>query len=174
VQRGWDFVEDSQHYQCHYHHDHRYQREYHHHRNHHGYHHWRPRGGGYSQFGMGTAAYVRLPCGLTTGEVSDLFSRDITPEDYDLLLRLDKDVSKPTASSKCIEGLPSVPQEEFMDGECSVCLCKFEADDAVAALPCKHRFHRSCVTKWLAECRRMCPLCGVEVGQSEEAAAHSA
>jgi len=176
VQRGWDFVDDSQHYQCHYHHDHHYhQRDYHHQRGHYGYHNWRPRGGGYGHFGMGPAG-VRLPCGLTTGEVSDLLSRDITPEDYDLLILLDKDVPKATASTECIKSLPSVSQEEFMngDGECSVCLCKFEADDEVAGLPCKHRFHRTCVTKWLAECRRMCPLCGAEVVQSEEASAHSA
>lgn len=122
---------------------------------------------------MSGAASVQLPCGLTTGEVSDLLYRDITPEDYDLLLLLDKTTPKPIASTECIEGLPSVPQEEFMDGECSVCLGKFEAGDAVAALPCQHHFHRTCVTKWLGECRRMCPLCGAEVVRSEEAAAHS-
>lgn len=170
VQRSWDFVDESQHYPCHYHHDQRYQREYHHQRNHYGYHNWRPRSSGYAHFGGPVG--VRLPCGLTTGEVSELLYRDITPEDYDLLLLLDKEVPKPTASTECIKRLPAVSPEEFMigDGECSVCLCKFEAGDDVAALPCQHRFHRTCVTKWLAECRRMCPLCGVEVVQSEEAA----
>lgn len=165
--RGWDFIDESQAYhQCH--HDSRYQREYNHYRDYHGHHNWRSRSGGYSEF------CVSLPCGLTTGEVSDLLSRDITPEDYDLLLRLDKEVPKPTASVESIDGLPAVATKEFMGGECTVCLSKFEADDKVVALPCNHRFHRSCVTKWLSECRRMCPLCGLEVLPAAEAAPSAA
>ncbi|CAE7939633.1 unnamed protein product, partial [Symbiodinium sp. KB8] len=33
---------------------------------------------------------VQLPCGLTSVEVFDLLSREITPDDYELLLRLDR------------------------------------------------------------------------------------
>lgn len=163
-QWGYDCGDDGQPYLRHCHHDGRYRRE---HRHQHGYHGWRSRGAGYSDFYR--AASITLPCGLTTGEVSDLLSRDITPEDYDLLLRLDKEVPKPTASADCIDGLPAVPKEDFMGNNCSVCLSKFEADDAVVALPCQHHFHRNCVTKWLGECRRMCPLCGAEVLAPEEA-----
>lgn len=103
-----------------------------------------------------------LPCGLTHLQVLDLLSREITPEDYDLLLQLDKAVAKPTVRRDRLEDLPSVHTKEFMGGDCTVCLMAYEADDNVALLPCSHRFHRSCIAKWLAECRRTCPLCGVE------------
>jgi len=95
-------------------------------------------------------------------EMFDLLSRDITPEDYDVLLRLDKTVPKPTASNDCIEALPAVSAEEFMGGSCTVCMSSFEESDNVAALNCKHNFHRDCIAKWLAECKKTCPLCGVE------------
>mmetsp|Transcript_27095 Transcript_27095/g.48981 ORF Transcript_27095/g.48981 Transcript_27095/m.48981 type:complete len:261 (-) Transcript_27095:129-911(-) len=105
---------------------------------------------------------TRLPCGLTAGEVYDLLSREITPNDYELLLRLDKAVAKPVASNESIEALPDVPPKAFMGGECAICLTPFQADSKVAAMACKHHFHRSCITKWLSECRKTCPLCGKE------------
>lgn len=95
-------------------------------------------------------------------EVYDLLAREITPDDYELLLRLDKVVAKPTASQEIVEGLPAVSAKEFQGGNCTVCLSPFEADDVVAAMACKHHFHRCCISKWLSECRRTCPLCGVD------------
>jgi hypothetical protein len=96
-------------------------------------------------------------------EVFDLFSREITPDDYEMLLRLDKDVvKKPVASADSISGLPVVPFSEAEGGSCAVCLAGFEAGDSIAALPCKHHFHRACITRWLAECRRTCPLCSAD------------
>jgi len=111
---------------------------------------------------MGNSERSRLVCGLLPGEVFDLLFREITPEDYDMLLRLDETVPRPTASSSSIEQLPTLRGKEVLGEECSVCLASFECDDVVAVLPCRHRFHRSCISKWLAECRRACPLCGEE------------
>jgi hypothetical protein len=96
-------------------------------------------------------------------EVFDLLSRDITPEDYDLLLRLDKAVAPKTVSADGVEALPVVTAEEFMGGNCAVCMCSFEASDTVSGLPCRHHFHKSCIAKWLSECRKTCPLCGEDV-----------
>lgn len=158
------------HYEQHYHH-----REQQHHWSYYGYHEWRQYGGCcYPEYGMHGVSSVNLACGLTAGEVSDLLTREIGPEDYDLLLLLDKSVPKPTASAESIEGLPAVSKEEFMGGECSICLSKFEADDSVASLPCQHRFHRGCVAKWLSECHRKCPLCNSEALSGGEAASSSA
>jgi len=163
----WDAFESRQHYDHHDHHmhDHRHynhgcqhHREQHFHRHeHYGYHNRRPRSDHYLD------ESARLPCGLTSCEVWDLLSREIGPDDYEMLLRLDKTVPKPTASAESLASLREIPQEEFMGGECTVCLSSFEADDSVVSLPCRHSFHHSCVTKWLSECRRMCPLCGAEV-----------
>eukprot|EP00927_Polykrikos_kofoidii_P068602 TRINITY_DN6394_c0_g1_i1.p1 TRINITY_DN6394_c0_g1~~TRINITY_DN6394_c0_g1_i1.p1 ORF type:complete len:397 (-),score=53.51 TRINITY_DN6394_c0_g1_i1:203-1393(-) len=160
------------------HHGHRRHREHsqHHHGDHHydhrgdrhrgrEYNSWRSRGGFSNE-----ASATRMPCGLTPVEVFDLLSRDITPEDYDMLLRLDQVVVKPTASTDDIEALPSVAVEEFQGGHCTVCISNFEDSDSVAVLPCKHQFHRECITRWLAECRKTCPLCGEEAMPSASSA----
>lgn len=107
-----------------------------------------------------------LPCGLTPVEVYSLLSREILPEDYELLLRLDEAVVKPTVSVDSFKCLSTVACEHFMGGKCSVCLCAFEEQDSVAALPCQHRFHRACLLRWLSECRQTCPLCGAEAPAS--------
>ncbi|CAE8658021.1 unnamed protein product, partial [Polarella glacialis] len=129
-------------------------------------HSWRPRAISSSPTSFAASAALgprtRLPCGLTTGEVYELLTREITPNDYELLLRLDKGVAKPVASTESIKALPAVAKEDFQGGDCAICLSPFEADSKVTAMTCKHRFHRKCITKWLAECRRTCPLCGTE------------
>ncbi|CAA3020290.1 probable E3 ubiquitin- ligase XERICO [Olea europaea subsp. europaea] len=43
--------------------------------------------------------------------------------------------------------------------ECCVCLCKFQADEEVCELSCKHFFHRGCLEKWLDNQHSTCPLC---------------
>lgn len=43
--------------------------------------------------------------------------------------------------------------------ECCVCLCRFEADEEVSELSCKHFFHKSCLDKWFDNQHITCPLC---------------
>ncbi|KAL2903419.1 putative E3 ubiquitin-protein ligase XERICO [Bienertia sinuspersici] len=43
--------------------------------------------------------------------------------------------------------------------ECCVCLCKFEDEDEVSQLSCKHFFHRNCLEKWFDNHHTTCPLC---------------
>lgn len=105
----------------------------------------------------------RLPCGLLSSEVEDLLFRDLTPEDYETLLRLDETVAKPTANTSLVENLPTVSSQKFAGETCSVCLASFEENDTVASLPCGHHFHKACIKKWLSECRTACPLCGQQV-----------
>jgi len=108
---------------------------------------------------VGLDAHTRMPCGLTPVEVYDLLNREITPDDYELLLQLDEAVAKPTVSTSGVEELPSASAEDFMGGECTVCLAQFEPSDAVVRLQCRHHFHRVCITTWLSEYNRTCPLC---------------
>jgi len=122
---------------------------------------WRPRCSSSPSFGLDPS--LRLPCGLTSVEVLDLLSREITPDDYELLLRLDRAVARPVASGESIEALPKLSPSEFLGGSCSICLTQFQADSNVTAISsCKHQFHRDCISKWLSECRKTCPLCGKE------------
>lgn len=105
----------------------------------------------------------RLPCGLFASQLSELLFRDITPEDYDLLLQLDESVKRPTASKSSVENLPEVSQEEFAGKTCTICLCCFDSSDRVLKLPCKHIFHKDCITKWLVESKPACPMCCAKV-----------
>ncbi|KAL2547052.1 RING/U-box superfamily protein [Forsythia ovata] len=43
--------------------------------------------------------------------------------------------------------------------ECCVCLCKFQADEEVSELSCKHFFHKGCLEKWIDNQHTTCPLC---------------
>jgi hypothetical protein len=43
-------------------------------------------------------------------------------------------------------------------GECAVCLQSYEEGDRVKVMPCSHRFHESCIVRWLG-ISRLCPLC---------------
>jgi len=111
---------------------------------------------------------VRLPCGLLHSEVSDLLFRDITPEDYELLLQLDEKVKRPSGcSAASIEQLPEARPEAYLGESCSVCCMDFSSTDAVAELPCTHCFHRDCIGKWLLKHRHVCPLCNAEAFPSE-------
>lgn len=102
-----------------------------------------------------------LACGLSEQELCDILYRDITPEDYDMLLRLDEFVPKKTASLGALQGLRPVPRRERNHETCGVCLMPFEdTDDQVVAVPCpaEHEFHRNCISKWLTEYKDACPV----------------
>eukprot|EP00747_Dinoflagellata_sp_TGD_P169734 gnl/TRDRNA2_/TRDRNA2_199514_c0_seq1.p1 gnl/TRDRNA2_/TRDRNA2_199514_c0~~gnl/TRDRNA2_/TRDRNA2_199514_c0_seq1.p1 ORF type:complete len:226 (+),score=16.59 gnl/TRDRNA2_/TRDRNA2_199514_c0_seq1:90-767(+) len=114
------------------------------------------RSSGRSRSAIGTP----LPCGLCDVQVLDLMYRDITPEDYDMLLRLDEFLPKKTASTTYVQRLRPVPFGERRYDTCGVCLTPFEDCDDVLAVPCpaEHEFHRSCITKWLLEYKNSCPV----------------
>lgn len=41
---------------------------------------------------------------------------------------------------------------------CAVCLAEFERGDLLRQLPCGHKFHSTCIDKWLRT-KKVCPLC---------------
>ena len=38
-------------------------------------------------------------------------------------------------------------------------------DEEVLQLPCKHLYHAPCVTRWLVERKRICPICKRDVAK---------
>lgn len=46
---------------------------------------------------------------------------------------------------------------------CVVCLDNYESGAVLRVLPCGHRFHRSCVDRWLTQQSKKCPLCGKRI-----------
>ncbi|GLJ56192.1 hypothetical protein SUGI_1206530 [Cryptomeria japonica] len=78
-------------------------------------------------------------------------------------------VQQPSPSSSCVD-MTAVEmgvftyrhhqqKEEEEHEECVICLCEYQDEDAVAALPpCQHNFHVDCIRRWL-ECQPRCPIC---------------
>jgi len=99
---------------------------------------------------------------LMPSQVSELLDRDITPDDYEMLLQLDESITRPTASRAGVERLTGASGEAFLGENCAICLLAFETSDEVKVLQCSHVFHQECVAKWLLERCKFCPLCGEE------------
>jgi len=106
-----------------------------------------------------------LACGLSEHEVVELLYRDITPEDYELLLRLDEQVPKKTAKAEVVGQLPAVSAQERRHETCGVCLMPFEdgeeaVGEDIVSVPCpaNHEFHRACISRWLTQCKDACPV----------------
>ncbi|EER08963.1 hypothetical protein Pmar_PMAR009954 [Perkinsus marinus ATCC 50983] len=57
---------------------------------------------------------AELECGLTTRELMDILSRDITTDDYDTLLKLDDRVPPKTAKAEFITNLRVLSRAEVM------------------------------------------------------------
>lgn len=102
---------------------------------------------------------------LTAQQIRDLMSRDLTPEDYELLLLLDEGVKKArTLSSSAAATLPRATGTAWFGEECRICLCALEDGEDVVSLPsCGHLFHGPCAERWLGSAKATCPLCGNEI-----------
>ncbi|XP_019087629.1 PREDICTED: E3 ubiquitin ligase BIG BROTHER-like [Camelina sativa] len=48
------------------------------------------------------------------------------------------------------------------DTQCSICLVDYEKGDKMITLPCKHIYHKDCISRWLKE-NRVCCVCKREV-----------
>ncbi|CAN1794379.1 E3 ubiquitin-protein ligase MPSR1 [Linum perenne] len=73
----------------------------------------------------------------------------------------------PPASKASIEAMPSVEiGAECGIGECVICLGEWVEGEVVKEMPCKHRFHGSCVEKWLG-IHGSCPVCRYQMPVEE-------
>jgi hypothetical protein len=112
-------------------------------------------------------------CGMTELEVLDLLTREIGPDDYDLLLKLDETNRRKVVAGDVLDNFATVVvgegEEHGCVGEsCRVCLVQFEDAEVVRCLPCNHLFHDECIRQWLTSWKNTCPLCGVELGIEAE------
>lgn len=125
------------------------------------------------------AGNLPADCPLTAGELRSLYSRDITPEDYEMLLRLDEvregETSQQQLALEDCEHLP-VPQSHLRwQGEtCAVCCSEMLISDDVCGLPCcDHVFHRQCISQWFSSRRAVCPLDNLSVLASLDRSSNS-
>lgn len=101
-----------------------------------------------------------LDIGLSQQQIQDLLSRDLTPEDYELLLMLDKSVAPKTVEEEKLASFTARTVDsspEFKD-RCAVCMCDYEEGENVLVLPCKHMFHKDCIEQWLTKSSKNCPI----------------
>ncbi|VVA92368.1 unnamed protein product [Arabis nemorensis] len=76
----------------------------------------------------------------------------------------------PPASKASIHAMPIVDMDGC-EGECVICLEEWKMEETVKEMPCKHRFHGTCIEKWLGfhgscpVCRYEMPVDGDEVGK---------
>eukprot|EP00747_Dinoflagellata_sp_TGD_P219925 gnl/TRDRNA2_/TRDRNA2_91951_c0_seq1.p1 gnl/TRDRNA2_/TRDRNA2_91951_c0~~gnl/TRDRNA2_/TRDRNA2_91951_c0_seq1.p1 ORF type:complete len:217 (-),score=41.92 gnl/TRDRNA2_/TRDRNA2_91951_c0_seq1:147-797(-) len=119
------------------------------------------RGGRTSSYGSGQG----MAGALTMAQIRDLMTRELTPEDYELLLLLDEGMKKArTLSAGAALTLPRASSSASNGEACGVCLCEFDDDEDVRLLPaCSHMYHASCIERWLTGSKASCPLCGTEV-----------
>ncbi|GFO09656.1 RING Zinc finger-containing protein [Plakobranchus ocellatus] len=96
--------------------------------------------------------------------------REMTPEDYDMLLRLDDTVKPKTVSKGVLDNfkMDTVGPGEPSDAEilCSICMECYISGDKRKFLPCGHVFHAACVDTWLKNSSMNCPLDGLPVDAS--------
>lgn len=108
---------------------------------------------------------------LTAAQIQELMSRDLSPEDYELLLLLDEGVVKKSKvlTENCASALPRAIGTDWIDEACPICLCALEEDEDVRMLPtCGHQFHAPCAHHWLTVEKATCPLCGREESKQEK------
>eukprot|EP01103_Thecamoeba_quadrilineata_P011815 TRINITY_DN2912_c0_g1_i1.p1 TRINITY_DN2912_c0_g1~~TRINITY_DN2912_c0_g1_i1.p1 ORF type:complete len:463 (-),score=107.32 TRINITY_DN2912_c0_g1_i1:118-1506(-) len=96
-----------------------------------------------------------------------LLGRDITENDYELLLQLDDAVPNKTgAQLDQIKTLPCFSASGDESIECSICLSPIEVKESMKELPCNHRFHSGCIDKWLV-INNSCPIDKLSVDYSK-------
>ncbi len=61
-----------------------------------------------------------------------------------------------------LENLHSSINKIQSDTTCCICLDNLNIGDTCTNLPCTHKFHTSCIKRWLVQSRN-CPLCVTEV-----------
>lgn len=112
----------------------------------------------------------RLECNLFQEEVIDIMFRDLKPEDFEMLNKLDERLPKRNIVQRnLVERLPRCLAKDCACSECGVCLQELDSSTRVVQLPCKHAFHPACISRWLTQCKNTCPLCSALIDPSQAA-----
>lgn len=85
--------------------------------------------------------------------------RDLTPEDYDLLLRLDDRVKPKTLDETTLTKFKTDKVENNDNCEvCPICMELYQIGQVRKYLPCNHIFHCECIEMWLKNSSMNCPI----------------
>ena len=103
---------------------------------------------------------------VNSNSLVDLQYREITPEDYELLLILDESLACKTVSEDKLKSFEvvTVDIDDHDFSECCICMGSFIVGQNRKILPkCGHSFHELCIDQWLLSASDKCPLDGSEV-----------
>ncbi len=82
-----------------------------------------------------------------------------SPEDYEMLLRLDERVQRKTIDTNILNTLPTVTAAEtHLTEQCTICMETYTPGQQLKLLPCTHIFHLNCIETYLKEFSNQCPL----------------
>ena len=92
--------------------------------------------------------------------------RDISPDDYALLLVLhEENTQRKTIEANSLplvgveEVLISLPLDSNGDTDvCAICIEEFALGETIRRLECSHVFHKECIDKWLTAGAAECPI----------------
>ncbi|CAK0906469.1 unnamed protein product, partial [Prorocentrum cordatum] len=89
-----------------------------------------------------------LPCGLFQEEAIDIMFRELSPDDFEMLAKLDEHLPKRNIVQRTtVDTLPQHHAQDCDVTECGVCLVALEPTTRVSALPCGHAFHPHCIAR---------------------------
>jgi len=104
--------------------------------------------------------------GLSLQQLLDLSRRELTPEDYELLLRLDATVAKKTVGAERLTEVAALELGGGCEGTCAVCLADMAPGEKLLRLvKCGHKYHEGCLKPWLESHGHTCPCCQRELIQ---------
>ncbi|XP_057206604.1 E3 ubiquitin-protein ligase Praja-2 isoform X2 [Triplophysa rosa] len=76
-------------------------------------------------------------------------------------LAIDVEQAQPPATEQIIDCLPQITiRADNTEQEqcCAICCCEYVNDEIATHLPCRHMFHKLCITLWLRK-SGTCPVC---------------
>ncbi|CAF3654407.1 unnamed protein product [Rotaria sp. Silwood1] len=89
----------------------------------------------------------------------DMQNRDLSPNDYEMLLRLDERVQRKTVDVHILDKFPTLDVSDIhLNDQCTICMETFTLKQKLKSLPCTHIFHVHCIETYLKEFSTQCPL----------------
>lgn len=104
-----------------------------------------------------------IPAAVSVRSLLDLQNRELTPEDYELLLMLDETVEKKKVSKDTFKSFESATLTEDLPVDCPICMSPMSTGEKVTTLPCNHQYHTPCIEQWLTMSSPNCPLDGLSL-----------
>lgn len=103
---------------------------------------------------------------LSQLQINDILNRELTPEDYELLLLLDENIKPKTVDEDDINKLLTVKFDTQLLQQfstCMICLSDFDLGESITKLPCSHIFHINCISNWLSNASTKCPIDNIPI-----------